>query len=96
MSIHHKIIRSPLITEKNTVLRSEYNKYVFDVDTKANKDEIKAAVEALFGVKVIGINTMTVKGKRKRVGRYTGYRPNSKKAIVRLAKDQKIEKFGEV
>ena len=96
MSIHHKIIRAPLITEKNTVLRSDSNKYVFAVDTRATKVEIKGAVEALFNVKVVAVNTMVVKGKKKRVGKFAGYRNDGKKAIVRLAKDQKIEKFGEV
>ncbi len=95
MSKYHSIIRSPSITEKNTLLR-EQNKYVFEVDRRSNKTEIRKAVESLFNVKVETINTMIVKGKKKRMGRFSGYRPNWKKAIVKLAEGQTIEKFGEV
>lgn len=95
MSKNHDIIRHPLITEKNTAMRAQ-NKYVFEVDRNAAKDEVKTAVEQLFGVKVLAVNTSVVKGKRKRTGRYVGYRSDRKKAIVRLAEGQKIDKFGEV
>ena len=95
MSIHHSIIRYPSVTEKNTLLRSE-NKYVFQVDKKANKQQIKQAVEALFGVSVEAVNTMVVKGKKKRMGRYQGYRSDWKKAIVKLHEGQSIDAFGEV
>ncbi len=95
MSKHHSIIRSPSITEKNTMLR-EQNKYVFEVDRRSNKTEIRKAVENLFNVKVETVNTMIVKGKKKRMGRFSGYRPNWKKAIVQLAEGQTIDKFGEV
>jgi len=96
VSRFHSIIRSPSITEKNTALRSDQNKYVFEVDRRSNKKEIKRAVESLFNVKVESINTMVVKGKQKRMGRFSGYRPNWKKAIVKLAEGQTIDKFGEV
>lgn len=87
------IIRRPLVTEKSTDLMAE-NKYVFEVDVKANKSEIKRAVEKIFGVKVAQVNTMRVQGKLKRFGRYSGYRPNRKKAIVKLTEDSKaIEIF---
>ena len=96
MSRFHSVIRSPAITEKNTVLRSDHNKYVFEVDRRSSKKEIKRAVESLFNVKVESVNTMIVKGKRKRMGRFSGYRPNWKKAIIKLAEGQTIDKFGEV
>lgn len=91
----HSTIIAPSITEKNTILREE-NKYVFEVDRKSNKAQIKKAIESLFNVKVEAINTMIVKGKKKRMGRFTGYRPNWKKAIVKLAEGQTIDKLGEV
>lgn len=87
------IIRRPLVTEKSTDLMAE-NKYVFEVDVKANKSEIKRAVEKIFDVKVAQVNTMRVQGKLKRFGRYSGYRPDRKKAIVKLTEDSKaIEIF---
>lgn len=95
MSKHHKILRAPSITEKNTMLRGE-NKYVFEVDKHASKPEIKTAVENVFNVEVESVNTMIVKGKKKRVGRSVGYRPDWKKAIVKLVEGQSIERFGEV
>lgn len=96
MSKFHDIIRYPSITEKNTALRTAENKYVFEVAPRAKKPEIKEAVEKLFGVKVIGVNTSIVKGKKKRMGKFSGYQSDWKKAIVRLAPGQTIEKFGEV
>jgi len=87
------IIRRPVITEKSTDLMAE-KKYVFEVDPKANKTEIKQAVEQIFGVKVEKVNTMNVRGKVKRFGRYSGRRRNWKKAIVKLTEDSKaIEVF---
>jgi large subunit ribosomal protein L23 len=77
------------------MLRAE-DKYVFEVDKRASKPEIKAAVENVFNVQVESVNTMIVKGKKKRVGRSVGYRPDWKKAIVKLAEGQSIERFGEV
>ena len=70
-------------------------KYTFEVDTKANKTEIKQAVETVFGVKVEKVNTMNVNGKLKRMGRHEGYRPNRKKAIVQLSEDSKDLDFFE-
>jgi large subunit ribosomal protein L23 len=95
VSIYHKIIKAPIITEKNTMLRAQ-NKYVFEVDNRANKDEIKEAVQKLFDVKVEAVNTVVVKGKLKRMGRFSGLRPDRKKAIVKIAEGQSIERFGEV
>ncbi|MDR2578642.1 MAG: 50S ribosomal protein L23 [Chitinispirillales bacterium] len=96
MSKYHSIIRYPSITEKNTNLRSDQNKYVFEVAVNATKAEIKEAVQHLFEVDVEAVNTMVVKGKKKRVGRNVGYRPDRKKAIVKLKKDQTIAKFTDV
>jgi large subunit ribosomal protein L23 len=93
---HHSIIRYPSITEKNTQLRTSQNKYVFEVLPTATKPQIKAAVEKLFSVSVLSVNTMVVKGKFKRVGKSAGYRSDWKKAIVKLAAGQTISKFGEV
>ncbi len=94
MSTYHRIIRAPSITEKNTSLK-EANKYVFEVDPEATRPQIKQAVEKLFNVKVEQVNTMVVKGKRKRMGRSVGFRPNWKKAIVKVAQGQTISQFGE-
>jgi large subunit ribosomal protein L23 len=96
VSKFHSIIRYPSITEKNTALRNSQNKYVFEVDPKATKPQIKKAVETLFNVKVLSVNTMVVKGKFKRVGRFAGKRADWKKAIIRLAAGQTITKFGDV
>lgn len=96
MSKFHSIIRYPSITEKNTTMRETQNKYVFEVLRTATKPQIKEAVEKLFGVVVLTVNTMVVKGKKKRMGRYVGYRSDWKKAIVKLQEGQSIAKFGEV
>jgi len=96
MSKYHSIIKYPSITEKNTNLRSDQNKFVFEVAMDATKADIKEAVQKLFSVDVAAVNTMVVKGKKKRVSRSTGYRPDWKKAIVKLKAGQNIAKFGEV
>ena len=93
MSVFHNVIKFPVITEKNTNLRANENKYVFEVESDATKPIIKRAVEQLFKVKVVSVNTMIVRGKMKRMGRYEGLRPQWKKAIVRLEKGQSISKF---
>ncbi|MCL6597438.1 50S ribosomal protein L23 [Alicyclobacillus macrosporangiidus] len=87
------LIKRPIITERTTELMEE-RKYVFEVDRRANKTEIRQAVEKLFGVKVEQVNTMRVPGKQKRVGRFVGRTPERKKAIVKLTEDSKpIELF---
>jgi len=96
VSKYHKIIKYPSITEKNTTLRQMQNKYVFEVDIKANKPVIKEAVEKLFDVTVESVNTIVVKGKKKRIGRNVGYRSDWKKAIVKVKEGQSIARFGEV
>lgn len=89
------LVKRPIITERSTSLMEE-NKYVFEVDRRANKTEIRQAVEKLFGVKVAKVNTIQVPRKKKRVGRFVGYTSARKKAVVTLAADSKaIELFGE-
>jgi len=87
---HYDVVLSPHITEKSTML-SENNAVVFKVAHGATKPEIKAAVEALFGVKVVGVNTMVTKGKTKRWKGKPYTRSDVKKAIVRLAEGQSID-----
>ncbi|MCL6454765.1 MAG: 50S ribosomal protein L23 [Alicyclobacillus sp.] len=82
------LIKRPVITERSTELM-ENGKYVFEVDRRANKTEIRQAVEKLFGVKVLKVNTMRTPGKKKRVGRFVGYTSERKKAIVTLAPGSK-------
>ncbi|MBU2551579.1 MAG: 50S ribosomal protein L23 [Proteobacteria bacterium] len=89
---HHILIR-PLITEKSTLQKEMNNQIAFEVHPKANKIEIKKALELAFKVKVVGIRTMNMDGKRKRVGRFVGRRPHWKKAVVKLAPGQSIEFF---
>lgn len=96
MSKYHSIIKYPSITEKNTSLRQLQNKYVFEVATSAKKPEIKEAVEKIFDVSVDSVNTIVVKGKKKRMGRNVGYRSDWKKAIVKVKEGQTIARFGEV
>ena len=89
------IIKRPIITEKSTELM-ENNKYVFEVDYRSNKIEIRNAVEKIFGVKVEEVRTMNLPGKAKRYGKYTGFSHYRKwkKAIVKLTADSKgIEIF---
>jgi len=86
------ILRKPLITEKSTALIEE-NKYTFQVDPRANKTEIKQAVESIFNVKVEKVNTMNVRGRMKRVRNIRGRTPDTKKAIITLKKGDKIEIF---
>lgn len=86
----YDIVRSPLITEKATAL-SEKNQVVFKVAISATKPEIKVAVETLFGVKVVGVNTLVQKGKTKRFKGRMGQRSDIKKAFVQLAEGQSID-----
>jgi large subunit ribosomal protein L23 len=88
------VIKRPVITENSAELMED-KKYTFEVSTKANKTEIKQAVETVFDVKVKKVNTMNVKGKFKRMGRYGGYRSDRKKAIVQLTEDSKDLDFFE-
>ena len=86
-----EIIKAPVITEKSANLAQNEGNYAFKVDEKANKTEIKNAIEKIFNVKVIEISTINEKVKKKRVGRYSGLTNRSKKAIVKLAEGQTID-----
>jgi large subunit ribosomal protein L23 len=93
MNDPYGIIQRPLVTEKSLVQNAERNKVSFLVDHAANKQEIRAAVERVFAVKVIDVNTIHLKGKRKRTRTREGKRPDRKKAIVTLRPGDKIEFF---
>ncbi len=86
-----QIIKAPLITEKLTTLTDNNNVYGFKVDRRANKVQIKKAVEQLFGVRVVSVNTMTRKGKPRRVRFSWGHAPTWKRALVKLAEGDRIE-----
>ena len=86
------VLLRPIITEKTTVLTG-LDKYVFEVDLRANKNQIKEAVQIAFSVRVAEVNTMVMKGKAKRFGRRITNRPDWKKAIVTLVQGDKIELF---
>ena len=88
------VIKRPLITEKATKAL-DLNQYTFEVDPRAAKPDIKAAIESMFSVKVIGINTMNPPRRSRRVGKFAGKRSQVKKAIVRLAEGDKIQLFPE-
>ncbi|GMK48560.1 MULTISPECIES: 50S ribosomal protein L23 [Paenibacillus] len=88
------IIKRPVITERTSDFMA-VKRYVFEVDLRANKTEIKDAIEQIFKVKVTSVNTMRVAGKPKRYGKYNGYRPDWKKAIVQLSADSKELEFFE-
>ena len=91
MNNYRDIIKAPIVTEKSAKLASDGNTITFSVDTKANKTEIKQAVEKLFNVKVESVNTVNVRPKKKRVGRYVGKTNKVKKAIVKLKEGSSIE-----
>jgi large subunit ribosomal protein L23 len=88
---HYEIIKKPLLTEKSTKMKEgDKQKYIFEVDIKAEKKDIKEAIEGVFDVKVEDINTVIVRGKVKRVGRNFGKRSNWKKAYVLLKEGYSI------
>jgi len=91
------ILIKPVITEKLTLLQEQKNQYAFEVDIKATKIDIKNAIQKKFNVKVESIRTVQLKGKKKsqftKRGRFEGYRPTMKRAVVTLSKDSKIDLF---
>lgn len=89
-----EMIKYPLITDKATRLL-EQNQYSFIVDRYSNKQNIKAAIEYLFNVKVLKVNTCRLSRKKKRVGRYLGWKPQYKKAVITLAEGNVINLFTE-
>ncbi len=91
MKTLYNVLLSPLLTEKGTKLKEEDNKVLFRVARDANKIEIKKAVEEIFKVKVDCVATINYRGKKKRLGRYEGRRPDWKKAIVTLKEGEKLD-----
>ncbi len=89
----HDVIYHPLITERSSDLREGLNKVVFIVSPYANKHQIKLAIEKTLKVKVAKVNIINVEGKKKRMGKFEGKRPNRKKAIVTLMKGEKLDIF---
>ncbi|HKR62754.1 MAG TPA: 50S ribosomal protein L23 [Thermoanaerobaculia bacterium] len=89
----NQIIRRPLVTEKSTLLRENDNVLAFEVDSNANKIEVKKAVEELFKVKVEEVRLFNVRGKMKRMGRFAGKRRDWRKAYVRLKDGEKAPEF---
>ncbi len=89
----YEIIRKPIITEKSTIQKEKDNQLTFEVDRKANRVEIRHAVEKIFNVRVIKVRTIQMKGKVKRMGRTLGKRRDWKKAIVTMAAGENIEFF---
>jgi len=86
-----EVLISPILSEKSVAMKDTQNSYCFIVNPKANKTDIKKAVETVFKVKVTAVRTITVSGKLHRVGRYEGYRGDWKKAMVTVQEGQKID-----
>ena len=90
MNNYRDVIKAPIITEKTATLSQNGNVIVFSVDPKANKTEIKQAIESIFNVRVVSITTANSHPKKRRVGKYTGMTDKYKKAIVKLAEGNSI------
>ncbi len=91
----YDIIRRPVITEKATLMKEYDQTLCFEVDSRASATDIRRAVETVFKVKVQDVRVLNVRGKRKRLGRFEGYRSSWKKAYVKLAPDQKMIEYFE-
>ena len=89
----YEVLKKPLITEKSTIQKEMQNQLTFEVDKRANKVEIRRAVEKVLNVRVVDVRTIQMKGKVKRYGRVQGKRRNWKKAIVTLAPGEHVEFF---
>jgi large subunit ribosomal protein L23 len=89
----YRIIREPHIAEKANLVKEKYNQITLKVDKRANKIEIKSAVEKIFKKKVLAVNTINMEGKKRRVGKNMGKKIDWKKAIVKLAPGENIEFF---
>ena len=87
------VLRAPKMTEKTMTLKEEANQFVFEVDPRANKIQIKESVEKAFNVTVEKVRTLNVRGKKKRLGRFEGRKSSWKKAMVTLKEGQTIEYF---
>ncbi len=95
MSAIHNVIKRPIITEKGLTLKERDRTLCFEVDDDSSKQQIQEAVERLFKVKVEAVRTMVVPGKMRRRGKYSGYRPDWKKAYVTLREGEKMIEYGE-
>ena len=94
MKSAYEILRRPVITEKGLAIKENQNTLVFQVEPKATKTEIKQAVQLIFKVKVLSVRTATV-GKERRRGKFAGYRPDWKKAYVRLRAGEKMPEYAQ-
>jgi len=92
----HDVIRRPLVTEKGVAKKDTERTLCFEVAPEANKVQVKQAVEKLFKVKVAEVRTSNVEGKMRRRGRFSGYRPDWKKAYVKLKEGEKVPDFAEI
>jgi large subunit ribosomal protein L23 len=92
----HDVIRRPIVTEKGVAKKESERTLCFEVAAAANKTEIRHAVEALFKVKVGGVRTINLEGKLRRRGRFSGHRPDWKKAYVRLKAGAKMPEYAEL
>jgi large subunit ribosomal protein L23 len=92
----HEVIRRPLVTEKGVTKKDTERKLCFEVAPDANKVQVKHAVEKLFKVKVAEVRTSVFEGKMRRRGRFSGYRPDWKKAYVKLKEGEKVPDFAEI
>ena len=87
------VLKAPKMTEKTLSLKEQTNQYAFEDNTRANKVQIKDCIEKTFKVSVLGVRTMNVRGKKKRMGKYQGYKSSWKKALVTLKQGDTIEYF---
>ncbi|MCZ6455997.1 MAG: 50S ribosomal protein L23 [Actinobacteria bacterium] len=94
MKASHDLILAPVVSEKSYDLIENENTYTFEVDPRSNKEEIRDAIEEIFDVRVLRVNTMNRQGKRKRSGYTFGKRKNVKRAIVKIAEGDSIDLFG--
>jgi large subunit ribosomal protein L23 len=91
--IQYEVIKRPLITEKTSIQKEDYNQVSFEVDRRANRVEIRRAIETIFNVRVAKVRTIQIKGKVKQRGRIRGKRRDWKKAIVKLMPGERIDFF---
>ncbi len=89
----YEVIKRPLVTEKTTIEKDAKNIIAFEIDTQANKIEVKEAVEKIFNVDVVDVKTINIAGKKKRIGKNVGKRSNWKKAYVTLKEGSKVDFF---
>jgi large subunit ribosomal protein L23 len=92
----HEVIRRPVVTEKGVTAKDEHGTLCFEVARDANKTQVKQAVEKLFKVKVAGVRTSNLDGKLRRRGRFAGYKPDWKKAYVKLKDGEKVPDFAQI